>query len=369
MLLIGLMSGTSLDGVDAVLAQFASPIPALLGKYHLPYPADLKQQLFQLQYPTDNELHLSQLTALQLSECYAQAVHALLTKTGYRPTDIAAIGCHGQTIRHRPDCGYTLQIGNAALLAELTGMDVIHDFRSRDIAAGGQGAPLVPAFHAALFTHEDISRIIVNIGGISNLTYLPHPTDTPLQRQMVSGFDCGPGNVLMDFWVHRHLGHSYDHQGQWAACGQLIPELLSALLTEPFFQLPPPKSTGRDLFNPDWLAHYLQQDQYYELADIQATLLALTTHSIAKAIHKYPDAQEVYLCGGGAYNTALYAQLETQLPLHTLSTTAALGIAPDEVEALAFAWLAYQTLRHQPANLPTVTGASGLRILGSTTFA
>jgi anhydro-N-acetylmuramic acid kinase len=357
------MSGTSLDGVDAILGEFTAPTPHLIGKYHLPFPAALKHQLWQLQTPLSDELHLSQLAANQLAHCYAQAVDRLLANTGYKAKDITAIGCHGQTIRHRPECGYTIQLGNAALLAELTNINVISDFRSRDIAAQGQGAPLVPAFHAALFSHTTISRAIINIGGISNLTYLP------AQQQLVKGFDCGPGNVLMDFWIAQHLEQAYDHNGQWAAQGQCIPELLTDFLTEPFFQLAPPKSTGRDLFNPDWLNLYLPpyQDQLAE--DIQATLLALTAHSIVTAIHPYPDIEEVYLCGGGAYNKTLYTLLEKQLPQHRVATTTALGVAPEEVEPLAFAWLAYQTLHQRPGNLPAVTGAQGLRILGNTTFA
>jgi anhydro-N-acetylmuramic acid kinase len=357
------MSGTSLDGVDAVLGEFHSPTPQLVGKYHLPFSSTLKHQLAQLQNPAPDELHLSHLAANQLAHVYAQAVHTLLATTGYKAEDISAIGCHGQTIRHRPECGYTIQLGNAALLAELTHINVINDFRSRDIAAQGQGAPLVPAFHAAIFSHPTISRAIINIGGISNLSYLPAP------QALIEGFDCGPGNVLMDYWVAQHLGQAYDYAGQWAGQGQCITQLLTAFLTEPFFHLAPPKSTGRDLFNPTWLNRYLSPYQNLPAADIQATLLALTVQGMVNAIHRYPDIKEVYICGGGAYNTALYQLLAQQLPQCAVATTAVLGVAAEDVEALAFAWLAYQTLQQRPGNLPAVTGARGLRILGSTTYA
>lgn len=363
MYIIGLMSGTSLDGVDAVLAHFGNERPSLVGKCYLPFPARLKDTLWQLQTPADNELHISQQAANALAEIYAEAITALLADTGFNVAQISAIGCHGQTIRHRPECGYTVQIGNAALLAELTDIHVVSDFRARDIAAGGQGAPLTPAFHAALFAHENISRVIVNIGGISNLTCLP------IKQQTIIGFDCGPGNALMDYWVNRHLGQAYDTGGQWAAGGKVIPSLLANLLSEPFFQSLPPKSTGRDLFNPSWLAMYLAEYTHAAPQDIQATLLMLTARSIADAIGQYADGSEVYLCGGGAYNSALCEKLQTLLPHCKIATIQALGIAPDTVEAFAFAWLAYQTLQHQPGNLPAVTGARGLRILGNITFA
>lgn len=363
MYIIGLMSGTSLDGVDAVLVNFSEVSPKLIQKCYLSFSFELKHQLLELQQPTENELHLSQLVGNILTQYYANAVEILLKKSNLQSTDIAAIGCHGQTIRHRPEHGYTFQIGNPALLAELTDINVVSHFRDRDIAAGGQGAPLVPAFHAEIFAHPQVSRAVINIGGISNITYLPH------RQKAIQGFDCGPGNIFMDFWINKHQQKSYDQEGQWALKGNCIPELLLALLEDPFFHLAPPKSTGRDLFNPHWLNKHLQYYLHYSPVDIQATLLALTVESIAKAIEHYQDIEEVYLCGGGAYNIALLSLLQKRLPGCIVDTTKTLGVAPDEVEALAFAWLAYQNLNKAPANIPSATGAQGPRILGYMTLA
>ena len=268
-----------------------------------------------------------------------------------------AIGCHGQTIRHRPEHGYTVQLGNAALLAELTGITVISDFRSRDIAAGGQGAPLVPAFHNKVLRHSGIHRVIVNIGGISNLTDLPPDLPT-------TGFDCGPGNLLMDAWCMQHLSKSYDENGAWAATGKVLPALLAQMLNEPFFALPPPKSSGRDLFNMAWLQDKLQGDERAE--DVQTTLLELTCRTIAQAIQQRSvDATEIYLCGGGARNQTLRDRLAALLPDSSVQTTNVLGVDSDYLEAIAFAWLAQQTLRGQAANLPAVTGARHPCVLGA----
>ena len=267
-----------------------------------------------------------------------------------------AIGCHGQTIRHRPEHGYTVQLGNAALLAELTGITVISDFRSRDIAAGGQGAPLVPAFHDKVLRHSGIHRVIVNIGGISNLTDLPPNLPT-------TGFDCGPGNLLMDAWCMQHLGKSFDENGAWAATGKVLPALLKQMLNEPFFDLPPPRSSGRDLFNMTWLQDKLQGDERAE--DVQATLLELTCRTIAQAIQQYcAGAKEIYLCGGGAHNQTLHNRLAALLQ-GAVQTTNVLGVDGDYLEAIAFAWLAQQTLHGQAANLPLVTGAKHPCVLGA----
>jgi anhydro-N-acetylmuramic acid kinase len=356
-LFIGLMSGTSLDGVDAVLVDLGYSSPRQLGSFYLPFSDDLKQTLLALHQPAHNELHLSQLVANELARAYAAAVTALLEQTGVTNTSIIAIGCHGQTIRHCPEHGYTVQIGNAALLAELTGITVVGDFRSRDIAAGGQGAPLVPAFHDKVFRSPDVHRVIVNIGGISNLTNLsPHA--------QTSGFDCGPGNLLMDAWCMIHRATPYDVNGAWAASGMAIPALLSQMLSEPFFSLPPPKSSGRDLFNMAWLKEKLRGDERPE--DVQATLLELTCLTITQAIQRYcTGAKEVYLCGGGAHNQALHARLTTLLMDSRILSTAALGADSDFLEAIAFAWLAQQTLQNKPANLPEVTGARHPCILGA----
>ena len=351
------MSGTSLDGIDAVLVDFGEAQPRLLAAHYAPFGEALKNELLALHQPGGNELHRTQLAGNQLAQLYAAAVGALLNEANPSNTGIRAIGCHGQTIRHRPEYGYTLQIGNAALLAELTGITVVSDFRSRDIAAGGQGAPLVPAFHHKVLRHPAIHRIIVNIGGISNLTDLPPHGDT-------TGFDCGPGNLLMDAWCMQHLGEPYDDSGAWAVSGKVLPVLLERMLAEPFFTLPPPKSSGRDLFNMEWLHGKLQGGEPAE--DVQATLLELTCRTIAQAIRQYcVGAAEVYLCGGGAHNQALHRRITALLPDSSVQTTDALGVDGDYLEAIAFAWLAQQALRSRPANLPAVTGARHPCVLGA----
>lgn len=351
------MSGTSLDGVDAALVLFSGGTPSLLATHYRPYGAKLKEALLELHHPAQGELHQSLLLGNELAREYAMASTAALQLAAVTPKQVRAIGCHGQTVRHRPDTGYTLQLGNAALLAELSGIAVISDFRSRDIAAGGQGAPLVPAFHDKLLRHPDIHRVIVNIGGISNLTDLP-------PHKPATGFDCGPGNLLMDAWIMRHHNKPYDQDGAWAASGQVIPGLLQALLREPFLHAAPPKSSGRDLFNLDWLEGHLSGNE--EPADVQATLLALSVHVIADAIGKFClGAKEIYLCGGGARNQALVQQLGAALPDCRIQPTDALGIEAEWMEAMAFAWLAQQALHGHSANLPVVTGARHPCILGA----
>lgn len=356
-LYIGLMSGTSLDGVDAVLADLGQSRPDLVARHYLPFDDELKNELLALHHPAHNELHRTQLAANRLARLYAQSIAALLQQTGIAAARIEAIGCHGQTLRHCPEHGFTLQIGNSALLAELSGIRVVSDFRSRDIAAGGQGAPLVPAFHDKVLRDPSRHRVVVNIGGISNLTDLPPDAPT-------SGFDCGPGGLLMDAWCMRHLGQPYDTDGVWAASGKVLPALLERMLAEPFFALPPPKSSGRDLFNMGWLESRLKGDE--AAADVQATLLELTCESIARAIQEYcTGAEEIYLCGGGAHNGTLRARLAALLPDSTIDTTDSLGVSGDFLEAIAFAWLAQQTLHGQPANLPAVTGARHPCVLGA----
>lgn len=351
------MSGTSLDGIDAVLAAFENNTCKLLHSQFIPFDEALRVELLTLNSPGPNELECAALAANELSRRYASAIQALLVKAEIQATKVKAIGCHGQTVRHRPDLGFTIQLANPALLAELTGIAVVADFRTRDIAAGGQGAPLVPAFHAALFSHPEHHRVIVNIGGISNLTSLP-------PRGSVLGFDCGPGNLLLDAWTTLHLGKPYDKDGAWAASGHPIPELLRQLLTEPFFAAPPPKSTGRDLFNLPWLKHFLSPD--FSPADVQATLLELTVKGITSAILDHcSTAREIYLCGGGAHNGALVRRLKQSLPNASIALTDDLGVNADWVEAFAFAWLARQTLNGNAGNLPEVTGAKGSRILGA----
>lgn len=351
------MSGTSLDGIDAVLVDFTTATPQLLAQHYLAFDTVLRSELLALHTSTRNELHRTQIAANQLAQLYALSIAPLLQTRGIDTQAVRAIGCHGQTIRHCPEQGYTLQIGNAALLAELTGITVINDFRSRDIAAGGQGAPLVPAFHDRVLRHPDHHRVIVNIGGISNLTDLsPHsPT---------RGFDCGPGNLLMDAWCMRHQQRPYDANGDWAASGKLLPELLNKMLEEQFFAAPPPKSSGRDLFNMTWLNHKLRGDEAAE--DVQATLLELTALSITHSIQQHcAGAREIYLCGGGAHNHTLRNRLAQCLPASKIATTNAIGVDGDYLEAIAFAWLAQQTLEGKPGNLPLATGAKHARILGA----
>lgn len=351
------MSGTSLDGIDTALLDFSGTTPKLLATHYQAYPDVLKESLLKLHQPAVNELHLAQLMANELAQLYASSTQTLLQSSNISPQQIRAIGCHGQTIRHRPEAGYTVQLGNGALLAELSGICVVNDFRSRDIAAGGQGAPLVPAFHDKMLRHSEIHRVIVNIGGISNLTNLP-------TGKASSGFDCGPGNLLMDAWINLHHNQPYDKGGAWAASGKLIPSLLQAFLNEPYISATPPKSCGRDLFNMQWLEQHLQGNE--APVDVQATLLALTAHAISNAIQEHCiGAKEVYLCGGGAHNLTLTAQLKALLPECSIQLSDQLGIEADWLEAIAFAWLAQQTLLGHTANLPAATGARHPCILGA----
>ena len=360
-LYIGLMSGTSLDGIDAVLVDFGQTKPLLLAKSYLPFGGALKNDLLALHLPTANELHQAQIAGNKLARLYAEAVKVLLAQTGVSDIAVKAIGCHGQTIRHCPEHGYTLQIGNAALLAELTGIAVVSDFRSRDIAAGGQGAPLVPSFHDKVLRHPVEHRVIVNIGGISNLTNLP-------PNSAATGFDCGPGNLLMDAWCMRNIGKPYDENGAWAATGKVLPALLKQMLEEPYFDLPPPKSTGRDLFNMGWLRSKLTGKEKAE--DVQAVLLELTCLAIAQSIRRHcGGAKEIYLCGGGAHNRTLHNRLASILPDCIIQTTNVIGLDSDYLEAIAFAWLAQQALHGKPANLPLVTGAKHPCVLGSVSHA
>lgn len=360
------MSGTSLDGIDGVLAAFPAdgsdhPIRTVATAY-VAFPGNLRDELMALQSAGADELHREAIAANELARGYAECVSQLLAQAGATPDHIRAIGVHGQTIRHRPECGYTRQTNNPALLAELTGIDVIADFRSRDIAAGGQGAPLVPAFHQAVFGSTTEIRVVANIGGIGNISVL--------EQGKVIGFDTGPGNVLMDLWISQHRGKAYDADGAWAASGTSHPALLQAFMEEPFLSLPPPKSTGRDLFHDAWLKAKLATFNEVEPANVQATLAAFTAATLADAIASHAaSAADVYVCGGGAYNGHLMRQLQNALAerghrAHVHSTDA-LGVSPNHVEALAFAWLAHRHTEHMPGNLASVTGARGPRILGA----
>lgn len=373
-LFIGLMSGTSLDGVDGVLAEI-TPHPdqdtiRVLHHATRPFPAELAAELLALNTPEGrDELHRAALAANGLVRVYAGVVGDLLQATGTAREAIRAIGAHGQTVRHQPGprhegpggTGYTLQLNNPALLVELTGISVVADFRSRDVAAGGQGAPLVPAFHQAVFgpvTDADGAVAVLNLGGMANLSLL--------QGNAVGGFDCGPGNALLDAWCQRHQGQPYDAGGRWAASGQVSEALLRDLLEEPFFHQLPPKSTGRDLFHPDWLRARLVRHPLLKPVDVQATLTELTASSCASDLLRHaPACQRLYVCGGGALNDTLMRRLRALLPGVSVSSTDAAGLPPLQVEATAFAWLARKCLAGETGNLTRVTGARHARVLGA----
>ena len=360
-LFAGVMSGTSLDGVDAVVADFAprsGAVCATLGAAYLPYPPALNDELHALQAAGSDELARSARAALALADLYADAIVGALADAGISAADLVAAGVHGQTVRHRPDEGWSVQLNNAARVAERAGVTVVADFRSRDLAAGGQGAPLVPAFHHALFGAGTVHRVVVNIGGIANVSDLP-------PAGAVRGFDTGPGNALLDLWHARHRGGAYDAAGAWAAAGHADATLLARLLDEPYFTAAPPKSTGRDRFNAQWLDARLAGAALAP-RDVQATLVALTARTLADAIRRHaPGASEVLVCGGGAYNGTLLAALVAELAPRTVATTATLGVAVEHVESLAFAWLARAALASVPGNVPGVTGARGPRVLGA----
>jgi len=359
-LYIGLMSGTSLDGSDGVLVDFSSTRLRVLASATQAFSSDFRAELLALNSSSPNELHRSALAANYLAEVYAAVVTSLLEQTRLKAKDIRAIGAHGQTVRHQPAQGYTTQLNNAALLAERTGIDVVADFRSRDVAAGGHGAPLVPAFHQSVFGQPGLTTLVLNIGGISNLSVLP-------TSGAVLGFDCGPGNALIDAWALQHTGQHFDEGGQWAATGQLIPALLESLLDEPYLALPPPKSTGRDLFSLTWLAAKLAPFEEQRPVDVQNTLSEFTATACVSSASSYlNNSKELIICGGGAFNHFLMQRLQAGLPSLKVVTSSAHGLHPLQVEAAAFAWLARQTVKRLPGNLPSVTGAAGLRVLGAT---
>ena len=356
-LYLGIMSGTSTDGIDAILADFIEPVPRVIGFHSEDFAPPLRGQLLALNVAGENEIERSCLTANKLVDAYASAISTLLANTGTAPADIAAIGCHGQTVRHRPDLGFTVQLNNPARLAELTSIDVVADFRSRDIAAGGQGAPLVPAFHDGVFRSEIETRVILNIGGIANITILEK--DKPAW-----GFDCGPGNCLMDTWIDTHQGKRFDEGGAWAARGHTLPRVLSQYLSDAYFRQAPPKSTGRDRFNLEWLEQKLTGNE--NAVDVQSTLLDLTAASIADDIERYaPDCTRVLICGGGAQNPLLMSRIAQRMPGATIARTDSLGVPAQQVEALAFAWFAKQTIERRAMDLRATTGASHAAILGA----
>ena len=364
-LYIGLMSGTSVDGIDAVLVRVSGTLQTL-GGVSLPMPQGLRSQLQALQQPAHNDLVQAALAANQLADSYAQAVSLLCSEYRFAAADIRALGAHGQTVRHQPQLGYTLQLLNGARLAEATGVPVVCDFRSGDVAAGGQGAPLVPAFHAGLFTSSTESRAIVNIGGIANVTLLPAGAESKSSNGPgILGFDTGPGNTLMDQWIHLHRGEAFDRHGDWAASGTVHQVLLSTLMADDYFRRPPPKSTGRDDFHLNWLRERLAQlpGRPPSAVDTQATLAELTASSIAAVCAAGVDA--LYVCGGGALNGHLMRRLSALMSPRPVGSTSTLGLDPLWVEAAAFAWLAYRRLEGMPGNLPSATGSRGPRVLGA----
>ncbi len=390
---IGLMSGTSMDGVDAVLAAFdPTGRPRVVARAQAAIPPALRQDLLALNQPGDNELHRASMASNALARIYAAAVYQVLSQSNMPANRVSAIGAHGQTIRHQPALGYTIQLNAPALLAELTGIDVIADFRSRDVAAGGQGAPLVPIFHQAVFGSERV-RVILNLGGIANITVL-RPGSNPL------GCDTGPANMLMDLWCQAHTGADFDKNGEWSLSGQPQADLLRYLISsEPWFAATPPKSTGRDLFNEQWLRSRIEEHLKKQTAsvkthkmwtqddltrrqnlacesgntskvqaqDVQATLRQLTAQTIAATIRQLaPEATDVITCGGGVRNLALMNEIALALPGCHVRTTLDEGLDPQDVEALAFAWLAWAHQQKTAGNIPAVTGAAGPRVLGAT---
>lgn len=361
-LFIGLISGTSLDGIDAALVDLTTAVPQLVQAHHAPYDPILLQHLRALSQPGDNEIDRLGELDRQVAIAFAGAVEDLLAQAGVEAHRITAIGSHGQTARHRPaaEFPFTLQIGDPNTLAEMTGITTVADFRRRDMAAGGEGAPLVPAFHQAILQKAGLARVVLNLGGIANITCLP-----PGEGATVRGYDTGPANTLLDAWISRHQGQAYDRNGDWARSGRLIGTLLRDLLADPYFSLAPPKSTGTEYFNLAWLESRLAAHEY-DPADVQHTLAELTAVSVADAIAAEGLADgETLVCGGGVHNLFLMQRLQHLLPAGRVCSTAAYGLDPDWVEAMAFAWLAQRTLNGLSGNLPSVTGARRAVTLGA----
>lgn len=368
-LYIGLMSGTSIDAVDAVLVRFEDDHFRVIGRHSQPVPQSLRRDILTLCQPPDDNLDLLGGTDLALGRLFADTANQLIARHELSPARIAAIGSHGQTVRHRPPNGkgshpFSLQIGDPNTIAAITGITTVADFRRKDMAHGGQGAPLAPAFHRAAFHSPQRHRAIVNIGGIANITWLPRTGD-------IAGFDTGPGNGLMDAWCQRHLGEPYDEDGRWGASSKADESLLAELLRHPFLAFAPPKSTGREDFNLTWLDTVLARRQHsIEAVDVQATLAVFTARTIARGIASLPgeQAEEVYICGGGAYNRHLMDLIAQEMAPVPVAGTSALAIAPEDVEGTAFAWLARQALQRLPAGVAAVTGARQEAVLGGIYF-
>lgn len=363
-LYIGLMSGTSADALDAALIDFNQSTPSIVNTYSLSIPVQLKKHIYSLALPSHDEINQLRLLDREIALLSVEAIEKLCKSSGISLETITAIGSHGQTVRHYPptekEHGYTLQVGDPNIIAELTGITTVADFRRRDITVGGHGAPLAPAFHDAIFRSSEAHRAVINLGGIANISWLP-------QHAKTIGYDTGPANGLMDAWCQLHLKQPYDKNGEWALSGTLQTALLDTLLQHPFLSTPPPKSTGREDFNLEWLKRELNtHTTTFKPEDVQATLLELTAKTVADAIMTHDESAiaEIYICGGGAQNEALMKSLQKHLSPRTVSTTEALNIHSDWVECAAFAWMAYQTINHSSSNLPSVTGASKKVILG-----
>ncbi len=359
---IGLLSGTSVDGIDAVVVDFAATPPRLVATHSEPIPDDLRAHILELCSGQPVSLVTLGETDVALGRLFAQAANSLLSKAAIPARDVLAIGSHGQTVMHHPHgaCPFTLQIGDPNTIAWLTGISTVADFRRKDMAAGGQGAPLAPLFHQDFFGRQGPDRAVLNIGGIANITLLASS-----RRQRTLGFDTGPGNVLMDSWIKATRGLAYDHDGQWATTGRINQTLLDVLMSEPYLQRPAPKSTGRELFNLDWLRSHLQNLPTMTEEDVQATLLAFTARSIAQSVDwKSNGVEEVIVCGGGAHNGALMAALQGCMPETRVLSSAAAGLAPDWVEGVAFAWMARKAWLGEAIATGSVTGATGACILG-----
>ena len=360
---IGLMSGTSLDGIDAALVRFENEQPTVIETIYLPLPSNLKDEIKSLISASDNEINRLMALDVQLGHLFSEAVNELISKAKIKKVDIAAIGSHGQTIRHFPSAEHpsTLQIADPNIIAETTGITTVADFRRRDIAAGGQGAPLVPAFHEQIFRDENKNRVILNLGGIANITVLPADKNIP-----VTGFDTGPANTLMNHWIQQQQNKNYDEDGKWAASGTANEDFLKELLNDDYFKLLPPKSTGTEYFNPVWLTKKLSAFTFLSAEDVQASLTNLTATTVKDAIKLCKsEIDELIICGGGVHNKFLLQLLKQYLPSVEINSSEKYGIDPDFVEATAFAWLAKQTIEHQTGNLPEVTGARRKVILGS----
>jgi anhydro-N-acetylmuramic acid kinase len=358
---IGIMSGTSLDGIDVVAVDFEPTPLKILGTYVEPFANNIKKQLHKLCSTGSNEINRYGQLDRQLGSLFANACLQLISKANLKRDKIQAIGSHGQTIRHHPNIEhpFTLQIGDPHIIAAKTKITTIADFRRRDMAYGGQGAPLAPAFHQFAFQSPYHNRVVVNIGGISNLTFLPTDTFLP-----VKGFDCGPGNTLLDQWVKKHLHEDFDKEGEWASKGKINIDLLNSFLKDPYFKLLPPKSTGKEYFNIKWLERHTRHTNLAP-QDIQSTLSELTAYCIAEGINHFGEENEILLCGGGSQNKDLVKRISKRIGKNKLCTTEKFGIHPDWVESIAFAWLARQTYLQLPGNLPAVTGASARTILGA----